>query len=72
LEAIKPLEQLGARVENILVVVDREQHGAENLGKLGYKVHALAKVTELAERLFRNSKISKEQADAVFNYVKNA
>jgi orotate phosphoribosyltransferase len=72
LEAIKPLEQLGARVENILVVVDREQHGAENLAKLGYKVHALANVTELAERLFQNSKISKEQADAVFNYVKNA
>jgi orotate phosphoribosyltransferase len=72
LEGIKPLEQLGARVENILVVVDREQHGAENLEKLGYRVHALAKVTELAERLLRNSKISKEQADAVFNYVKNA
>jgi orotate phosphoribosyltransferase len=72
LEAIKPLEQLGARVENILVVVDREQHGAENLAKLGYKVHALANVTELADRLFQNSKISKEQADAVFNYVKNA
>jgi orotate phosphoribosyltransferase len=72
LEGIKPLEQLGARVESILVVVDREQHGVENLEKLGYRVHALAKVTELAERLLRNSKISKEQADAVFNYVDNA
>jgi uridine monophosphate synthetase len=72
LEAIKPLEQLGARVKNILVVVDREQHGEENLGKLGYRVYALAKVTGLAERLFRNSMISKEQADSVFNYVKNA
>ena len=72
LEGIRPLEQLGARVENILVVVDREQHGAENLEKLGYRVHALAKVTELVDRLLRNSKISKEQADAVFNYVKNA
>jgi len=37
LEAIKPLEALGAKVENILVVVDREQHGKENLGKLGTK-----------------------------------
>jgi orotate phosphoribosyltransferase len=72
LEGIKPLEQLGARVENILVVVDREQHGAEKLEKLGYRVHALAKVTELVERLLRDSRISKEQADAVFNYVKNS
>jgi uridine monophosphate synthetase len=72
LEGIKPLEQLGARVENILVVVDREQHGIENLEKLGYSVHALAKVTELVERLLRDSRISREQADAVFNYVKNS
>jgi orotate phosphoribosyltransferase len=72
LEGIKPLEQLGARVEHILVVVDREQHGRENLEKLGYKVHALAKVTQLVQRLLQDSKISKEQADAVFNFVKSA
>lgn len=71
LEAIKPLEQLGARVENVLVVVDREQHGIENLEKLGYKVHALARVSELTQRLLQDSKISKEQADAVLNYVKS-
>jgi uridine monophosphate synthetase len=71
LEGIKPLEQLGAIVENVLVVVDREQHGVENLEKLGYRVHALTRVTELAETLLRNSKISKEQADAVLTYVKN-
>jgi orotate phosphoribosyltransferase len=71
LEAIKPLEQLGARVENVLVVVDREQHGIENLEKLGYKVHALARVSELTQRLLQDSKISKEQAGAVLNYVKS-
>jgi orotate phosphoribosyltransferase len=72
LEGIKPLEQLGACVESILVVVDREQHGKENLEKLGYRVFALAKVTELAERMLQESKISKEQAAAVFDYVKSA
>jgi uridine monophosphate synthetase len=71
LEAIKPLEQLGARVENVLVVVDREQHGIENLEKLGYKVHALARVSELTQSLLQDSRISKEQADAVLNYVKS-
>ena len=72
LEAVKPLEELGGQVDNILVVVDREQHGKENLGKLGYRVHALARVTELTQRLLQDSKISQEQADAVFGYVKNA
>lgn len=71
LEAIRPLEQLGARIEHILVVVDRQQGGKENLAKLGYKVHALAEVTQLACRLLQESKISKEHADAVINYVKN-
>jgi orotate phosphoribosyltransferase len=71
LEAIRPLEQLGARIEHILVVVDRQQGGRENLAKLGYKVNALTEVTQLAGRLLQESKISKEHADAVINYVKN-
>jgi hypothetical protein len=37
---------------------------------LGYKVHALAEVTQLADRLLQESKISKKQADVVINYVK--
>lgn len=72
LEAVKPLEELGAQVDNILVVVDREQHGKENLGKLGYGVRALARVTELTQKLRQDSKISQTQADSVFGYVKNA
>lgn len=69
-EGIKPLQELGATVEHILVIVDREQHGKEKLEKLGFKVHALAKVTELAQTLVKDSKISKEQGEAVLNYVK--
>jgi len=37
LEGIRPLEQLGGRVENVLVVIDRQQHGKENLENLGTK-----------------------------------
>jgi uridine monophosphate synthetase len=69
-EGIKPLQELGAIVEHILVIVDREQHGKEKLEKFGFKVHALAKITELAHTLVKDSKISKEQGEAVLNYVK--
>jgi uridine monophosphate synthetase len=69
-EGIKPLQELGATVEHILVIVDREQHGKEKLEKFGFKVHALAKITELAQTLVKDSKISKEQGEAVLNYVK--
>jgi orotate phosphoribosyltransferase len=70
LEGIKPLEELGAHIENILVVVDREQGGKENLEKLGYKVHALSKISKLVKCLFETSYIKKEQADAVLDYAK--
>ena len=55
LEGIKPLEQLGAKVENIMVVVDREQGGRENLENAGYKVHALARISEIVNSLLRAS-----------------
>jgi orotate phosphoribosyltransferase len=70
LEGIKPLEQLGAHVENVMVVVDREQGGKENLEKLGYKVHALAKISELVNSLLQSQNISNKHAEDVLNYIK--
>jgi orotate phosphoribosyltransferase len=69
-EGIKPLEELGAKVRHVMIVVDREQGGRENLEKLGYKVHALAKISELVDRLLQSNLISKEQAHAVLDYIK--
>jgi orotate phosphoribosyltransferase len=70
LEGIKPLEQLGAHVENVLVVVDRQQGGKENLEKLGYKVHALAKISGLVNSLLQTKNISKKHANDVLNYIR--
>ncbi len=70
LEGIKPLQALGANVKHLLVVVNREQGGKENLEKAGFEVHALAKISEVVDSLCRSKKISKPQADAVLNYIK--
>lgn len=70
LEGIRPVEQLGARVEDILVVVDREQGGRQKLEKAGYRVHALAKISEIVESLLERNLISKTQANAVQDYVR--
>jgi len=69
-EGIKPLQELGANVKHLLVVVNREQGGKENLEKLGFRVHALAKISEIVNSLYQNKHISKEQADKVLGYVK--
>jgi orotate phosphoribosyltransferase len=70
LEGIKPLQELGGNVTHFLVVVNREQGGKENLEKLGFKVHALVKVSDVVNSLCENRRISKEQADEVLDYVK--
>ena len=70
IEGIKPLQKLGGVVNHFLVVVNREQGGKENLEKLGFKVHALAKVSDLVKSLC-GKHISKEQADEVLDYVKD-
>ncbi|MEM3665960.1 MAG: orotate phosphoribosyltransferase [Candidatus Bathyarchaeia archaeon] len=71
LEGIKPLEELGARVKNVMVVVDREQGGRENLERLGYKVYALAKISEIIDFLLKSTYISKEQANIVLSFIKS-
>ena len=70
LEGIEPLRRLGAKVNHIMVVVDREQGGKDTIENLGYKVHAISKITELVKHLTHCSCISKEQADSVLNYTK--
>jgi uridine monophosphate synthetase len=69
-EGIKPLEELGAHVKHLVVVVDREQGGKENLEKLGYEVHSLANISEIVKVLHKSEKISMQQADAVLDYIK--
>ncbi len=70
-EGIKTLQELGANVKHLMVVVNREHGGKEKLEKLGYQVHALAKITEIVDSLYREKSISDDQADKVLDYVKN-
>lgn len=69
IEGIKPLQELGAQIKHMLVVVNREQGGKEKLEKLGYQVHALAKVSQIVEALERSKNISSEQAKIVKDYI---
>ncbi len=71
IEGIKPLAEAGANVKHMLVVVNREHGGKENLENLGYSVHALAKITDIVTSLNQNKHISEEQANSVLDYVKH-
>jgi len=70
LEGIKPLQELGAMVDTVLVVIDREQGGRENLEKMGFKFRAVARLSEIVNALLMSRKITEEQANVILNYVK--
>jgi uridine monophosphate synthetase len=69
IEGIRPLEELGAKIRHLMVIVDREQKGRENLEKLGYNVHSLTTISELVNYLLEQGKVTKKQAQAVTEYV---
>ncbi len=68
-EAIKVAEDLGYKVVGILVLVDREQGGAKELGERGYKVYAPLTLTKVISYYLENGKITKEQYDQVLEYL---
>ena len=70
-EGIRPLQELGGNVKHLLVVVNREQGGKEKLDELGFRVHALANVSEIAAALYNNKKISHDQKDKVLDFVQS-
>ena len=70
-EAIAPLEEAGLKVKDIVVLVDREQGGKDELAAKGYKLHAVLTVSELLDTLVESKKISQEQFDSIKGYFKD-
>lgn len=65
LEAIAPLEELGLQVEDVVVLIDREQGGREDLEKRGYRLHAVFSLEEMLDVLAQHGRISAAQRDEV-------
>jgi uridine monophosphate synthetase len=65
LEAIAPLEELGLRVEDVVVLIDREQGGREYLEERGYRLYAVFGLGEMLDVLAQHGRISTAQRDEV-------
>src|SRR3989344_690705 len=70
LEAIRALELAGAKVRDVLVIVDREQGGSKQLEEAGYNIHSIFTIRQLLEFYFREGMISKQQYDIVRYYIR--
>ncbi len=58
MEALVPLEAAGLKVKDILVLVDREQGGVEELDAHGYAVHSALTLSQILEVLAEAGKLS--------------
>jgi len=72
LEAIAPLETAGLTVRDVLVLVDREQGGAEYLAQRGYRLHAVLRLTEILDALRESARITPAQHAGVLTYLRDA
>lgn len=69
LKAAGPLTEAGLRVNDVVVLIDREQGGRENLAAAGYRLHAVFRLSEMLESLHQAGRISAEQVAVVRNYL---
>lgn len=60
LETIKPLEDEGLTVEDVVVLVDRGQGGPQLLAKRGYRCHVLYGMDEIFNILLRYKRVPKD------------
>ncbi len=65
LEAIAPLEAAGLTVKDVLVLVDREQGGAQELAARGYAVHAALTLAQILDALTCAGKLTVERCDEI-------
>ena len=69
LEAIRVLEAAGLKVKDILVVIDREQGGEEELKKEGYNLRAIYKISDLLMLYLNKGIITRQKHDEVMEYI---
>ncbi len=70
LAAIEPLEAAGLEVRDVVVLIDREQGGREDLEAAGYRLHAVLRLGELLAMLVQAGRIEPEQRDRVVAFLR--
>ncbi|MFX1317888.1 MAG: orotate phosphoribosyltransferase [Promethearchaeota archaeon] len=71
LEAVEALREAGAKVTDVLVAVDREQGGAEQLKKEKIKLHKLASISLIIKTLEMEKRLSAADAKQILAYIAN-
>ena len=71
IKAIETLEAAGLVVQDVAVLIDRQQGGPEALAAAGYRLHAVLTMTQILDTLQGAGRISLDQANAVRSYLRS-
>lgn len=69
-KAAKGITSEGGVVTDAVVLLDREENGRDNLEKSGIKLHALIRISEIAEKLHEFGTIDEEQFKTILRQIK--
>lgn len=71
IESLKPLTDAGLKVNDVLVLIDREQGGATELAAYGVNLHAVLTLTQVLDHLVKSGRLSNTQRDEVLVWVRS-
>lgn len=69
LETVNDLTEVGIKVTDVIVVVDREQGGMANIEEQGVKTHSLFSLSYLLNVLLEAGKINTARVESVNKYI---
>lgn len=69
IEAVVPLKEVGLLVEDVLVVIDREDRGQIVLAEAGLRLHSVLKVRELLSLLCESGAVPEAQVRRALDFL---
>jgi uridine monophosphate synthetase len=71
-EAIEKLTAAGLKVQDVVVLIDRQSGAAETLAQAGYRLHAVATLSSLLDYWESTNRIPSQQIQTVREFLKNS
>ncbi|CAL6299471.1 unnamed protein product [Bathycoccus prasinos] len=69
METVHPLQHVGLKTTDVVVLIDREQGGEQTLKKNGLKLHAVLPLSRVLKVLEKEGKMSKELVEEVQQFI---